>query len=114
MDVDRGLGELESHRDPGRPDRLRDSLSLPAGRYLISVLADGFKLDGAHLTVPDGGTVAVTVELQPTPLPDATVRALVFHDNARVNSPPDLPAEQGLAGFEGQLTDSLGQIITDV
>ena len=89
-------------------------LSLPAGRYLISVLADGFKLDGTHFTVPDGGTVPVTVELQPTPLPDATVRALVFQDNAPVNSAPDLPAEQGLAGFEGQLTDYLGQIITDV
>ena len=89
-------------------------LSLPAGRYLISVLADGFKLDGAHLTVPDGGTVPVTVELQPTPLPDATVRALVFQDSAPVNSAPDLPAEQGLAGFEGQMTDYLGQIITDV
>ena len=67
------------------------------------MLADGFKLDGAHLTVPDGGNVPVTVELQPTPLPDATVRALVFHDNSPVNSAPDLPAEQGLAGFEGQI-----------
>ena len=90
------------------------AVSLPAGRYLISVLADGFKLDGAHLAVPDGGNVPVTVELQPTPMPDATVRALVFQDNAPVNSAPDLPAEQGLAGFEGQLTDYLGQIITDV
>ena len=26
----------------------------------------------------------------------------------------DLPTEQGLAGFEGQMTDYLGQIITDV
>ena len=42
------------------------------------------------------------------------MRALVFEDNAPVNSAPDLPAEQGLAGFEGQLTDYLGQIITDV
>ena len=27
-------------------------MSLPDGRYLISVLADGYKIDGAHFTVP--------------------------------------------------------------
>ena len=90
------------------------TLTLPAGRYLVSVLADGYKLDGEHFTVPDGGNVDVTVQMQPTPVPDSTVRALVFEDNAPTNSAPDVPAEQGLAGFEGQLTDYIGQIITDV
>ena len=44
---------------------------LPAGKYLISVTADGFKIDGEHFTV-DGGTTEVTVEMNPTPLPLAT------------------------------------------
>ena len=98
------------------------TVSLPPGRYLVSVLADGFKLDGEHFTVdsagkvqgPLAGTGQLIVELQPTPLPDSTVRALVFQDNAPVNGAPDTPAEAGLAGFEGQLADYLGQIVTDV
>jgi len=32
-------------------------LTLPDGRYLISVMADGFKLDGAHFTMPVNGPV---------------------------------------------------------
>ena len=36
-------------------------LNIPDGRYLISVLADGYKLDGAHFTMPlaDGAIVEV-------------------------------------------------------
>lgn len=92
------------------------TLALDPGRYLISVMADGFKLDGAHFSVNADRTVdgPVTVELQPTPLPDSTVRALVFHDNSPVNGAPDAPVEPGLAGFEGQLADYLGQVTTDV
>ena len=29
--------------------------NLPAGKYLISVTADGFKIDGSHFTVTPGG-----------------------------------------------------------
>ncbi len=87
-------------------------LNLPEGRYLISVLADGYKLDGTHFTVPL--TSDVTVELQPTPLPDATVRTMVFEDNAPTNSSPDMPAENGLGGFQGHITDYLGEVTTDV
>ena len=45
-------------------------------------------------------------------MPDATVRALVFKDTVPTNGAPD-PTEDGLKGFEGQLTDYIGQIITD-
>lgn len=90
-------------------------LSLPPGRYLISVLADGFKLDGEHFTVTgDGSPVAVTVEMQPTPLPDATIRAKVFEDISITNSAPDVPAEPGLAGFVGHIADYIGEVTTDV
>lgn len=50
-------------------------LTLPNGRYLISVLADGYKLDGEHFSVPLPDTGLVTVELQPHPLPDSMLRA---------------------------------------
>ncbi len=88
-------------------------LDLPDGRYLISVLADGYKLDGKHFTVA-GSPVNVRVDLQPFPLPDATIQAAVFEDISPVNSAPDLPAEHGLAGFQGHITDYLGEVTTDV
>jgi hypothetical protein len=88
-------------------------INLPDGRYLISVLADGYKLDGAHFAVA-GGPVAVTVELQPTPLPAGTIQAAVFEDISPVNGAPDVPAEHGLAGFTGKIVDYLGLVTTDV
>ncbi|MCB0123601.1 MAG: hypothetical protein KDE58_15220, partial [Caldilineaceae bacterium] len=86
--------------------------NLPAGRYLISVLADGYKLDGAHFTVPLNGPL--TVELQPFPLPDATIRAFVFEDISPTNGAPDVPAEHGLAGFVGHIADYIGEVTTDI
>ncbi|MBP6677211.1 MAG: hypothetical protein KA185_18160, partial [Vitreoscilla sp.] len=102
------------------------TLQVPAGRYLISVMAAGYKLDGRHFKVAADGVVSwegkaatdpateVKVELQPTPLPDATIRAFVFADISPTNSAPDLPAESGLAGFVGHITDTLGEVTTDV
>ena len=85
---------------------------IPDGRYLISVLADGFKLDGIHFTIPAESNV--TVELQPNPLPAATIQAAVFEDNATTNGAPDVPVERGLAGFQGHIADYLGEVTTDV
>ena len=97
----------------GNQDDLAGGLDLPAGRYLISVLADGYKLDGEHFTVPlpDPGTV--TVELQPHPLPDSTLRAQVFADVAPTNGTID-NGDSGLAGFVGHVADTLGEVSTDV
>jgi uncharacterized repeat protein (TIGR01451 family) len=91
-------------------------LDLPPDRYLISVLADGYKLDGAHFTVSStpGTPVNVTVLMQPAPLPDATIQAEVFEDISPTNSAPDVPAERGLAGFVGHITDYIGEVTTDV
>jgi len=89
-------------------------LDLPAGKYVISVLADGFKLDGALFTVPAAGVAAVEVRLQPHPLPTATMQALVFEDVTPVNGAPDVPAERGLAGFQGHLTDYIDFVTTDI
>ena len=88
--------------------------SMPAGRYLISVLADGYKLDGQHFTMPLDTTDQVVVELEAPPLPDATIQAAVFEDISPVNGAPDLPAEHGLAGFTGLVKDTLGDLSTDV
>ena len=85
------------------------------GRYLISVLADGYKLDGEHFTMPLGDrATSSTVHLKPPPLPDATIQAAVFEDISPVNGAPDLPAEHGLAGFSGVVRDTLGEVTTDV
>ncbi len=89
-------------------------ISLPDGRYLISVLADGYKLDGAHFTIPLDDPGIVTVEMQPYDLPDATIQAEVFEDVAPTNSAPDVPAERGLAGFKGHIADYIGEVTTDV
>jgi hypothetical protein len=98
-------------------------LNLPDGRYLISVLADGYKIDGEHFCIETSSTIPgcitplddpLTVELQPNPLPDSTLKAFVFRDDALTNGTQDIPAETGLAGFVGHINDILGEVTTDV
>ncbi|WP_457209007.1 hypothetical protein, partial [Nocardioides sp. P5_C9_2] len=86
--------------------------ALPDGDYLISVLADGYKLDGAHFTMPLTDS-PVSVELQPMPLPDSTVKGQVFADMAPTNGAYDA-GDQPLQGFQGHLNDLLGEVTTDV
>jgi len=105
----------------GNQDALSESvtLSLPAGKYLISVTADGYKLDGEHFTIPmedpDGDGVAVVdVQMHPYPLPPATMVIKVFEDISMTNGQFDAPAEHGLAGFRASLNDIAGEITTDI
>lgn len=88
-------------------------LDLPDGKYLISVLANGYKMGGIHFTIPMEGSGIVTVGLQPHPLPSATMRIKVFEDKASVNGQFDT-SESGLAGFHAVINDTLGQVSTDV
>ena len=93
--------------------------NLPPGKYLISVLADGYKMGGAHFSVPLPEPDLVTganlvVELQPHPLPPATLRIKVFEDISPVNGQFDAPAEHGLAGFSVVINDIAGQVSADV
>lgn len=101
----------------GNQDDLSDTkalANLAPGRYLVSVTANGYKIDGAHFTVDgNAGPSRVTVEMQPYPLPLATVRLRVFSDTAPVDGTYELGAERGLAGFRAQLSDVLGQVTTD-
>jgi hypothetical protein len=86
--------------------------ALPPGKYLISVTADGYKIDGAHFSV-DGGTQRVTVTMQPYPLPLGNVRLRVFNDSAPVDGTYEVGLEPGLAGFTAHLFDVLGEVTTD-
>jgi IPT/TIG domain len=94
-------------------DDTRKLENLPAGKYLISVTADGFKIDGSHFTVAPGGTQKVTVSMNPTPLPLTTLRLTVFNDNAPVDATYEVDAEQGLRGFTAHLTDVFGTVSVD-
>ena len=89
------------------------SLTLPAGKYVVSVLADGFKIDGAHFTVPMTVPGVVTVHAQPFPLPLSTIRVKVFADTGGVNGQWDEQQEDGLPGFVGHIADVLGEVTTD-
>ncbi|MEZ5093753.1 SdrD B-like domain-containing protein [Nocardioides sp.] len=97
----------------GDQDTIGSGLALPDGDYLISVLADGYRLDGAYFSIPLPDESPVTVGLQPFPLPDSTVKGLVFEDMAPTNGAFD-NGDVPLEGFEGHLFDTLGEISTDV
>ncbi len=87
---------------------------LPPGKYLISVTADGYKIDGQHFTVEPGQVATpVVVEMNPTPLPLTTLRIQVFNDNTPVDATYEIGAEQGLAGFTGHLADIFGDVGVD-
>lgn len=116
-------------------DTITGTLTLPDGDYLISVMADDFKLDGQWFTLPmesdpTTGTGIVEVVLQPYPLPTATAAFKVFNDNAFPNSAPDIPAEAppvpgdipgepwpglvDMSGFTGHVADQVGEITQDM
>jgi hypothetical protein len=86
---------------------------LPVGKYLISVTADGYKIDGKHFTVAGGQTASVVVDMQPYPLPLGTIRLEVFNDTSPVDGTYEVGAEKGLAGFTAHLADVLGQVSVD-
>lgn len=86
---------------------------LAPGKYLVSVTADGYKIDGAHFSVVDGRETAVAVQMQPLPLPLATIKIQVFDDSVPADGTYEADAERGLAGFTGNLTDVLGPVTVD-
>jgi hypothetical protein len=88
--------------------------NLPNGKYLISVTADGYKIDGAHFTV-NGDTQQVNVGMYSNILPLTTLRLQVFQDNMPVDATYEVDAESGanMSGFTATLTDVLGLVSTD-
>jgi hypothetical protein len=93
-------------------DQTRNNVSLPDGRYLISVRSLDHKMWGKHINLPADATGdALTVRIDLTeqsdahPLPLGKIRVFVFNDNAWTNGAPDVeePALQGFrAGLEEQ------------
>ncbi|MBP7691785.1 MAG: carboxypeptidase regulatory-like domain-containing protein [Anaerolineales bacterium] len=109
---------------------------LADGKYLISVTAENFKIDGAHFLVKNGYIYPsditptavenpyaspapnglITVGMQPLPTPTATLRARLFRDHSIVNGMFDSPAEDGngMVGWTGHLSDVLAEVTVDV
>jgi hypothetical protein len=94
-------------------------LTLADGKYLISILADGYTIGGQHFTVPLQ-TTPLAVPLQANPVPLGTLRVRVFHDNAPVDGTYEANTETGgqagqpdLSGFVAHLSDVLGEVTTD-
>jgi hypothetical protein len=101
-----------------------DSSNIPLAsdkHYFVSVLpksAGKYTLGGAPI---QPGQDTVTVTLNKLPLPTAQITVFVFEDIHPINNAPDLPEEQGLAGFSLILEDaggrygiSAGQQVQDV
>ncbi|HKZ26070.1 MAG TPA: SdrD B-like domain-containing protein, partial [Acidimicrobiia bacterium] len=96
----------------------------PDRGYLVSVYAnDGvgtlndpdYKIGGEHFTLPaDAGDVVV--ELQPNPLPLATIKVRVFVDNASINGEWDNITESpppDVEDFHVVIDDRIGETTTD-
>ncbi|MBI5030104.1 MAG: IPT/TIG domain-containing protein [Chloroflexi bacterium] len=88
-------------------------INLPNGRYMISVMAEGFKIDGQWFTVPLADPGLVTVSMQPFPMPLGTLRIQVFEDSMTNGQYDPNSGERGLAGFVAHLDDVLGEVTTD-
>lgn len=90
------------------------SITLKPGRYLVSVTAEGHKIDGAHFDV-DGTTGAshVVVDMYAYPLPTGTLRLRVFKDTAPVDGTYEVDGESPLRGFHAHINDVLGEVTTD-
>lgn len=93
-------------------DTSQPVVSLPNGRYLVSVLAPGYKLGGNWVTTT-GTDKTVEIKLHPNPLPLSRIRVHVFHDNRPVNGEDDVPLESGLEGFRVIITDAVGEVTVD-
>jgi large repetitive protein len=89
-------------------------VTLPNGRYLVSVRGTGHKMWGAYFTLPnDAGTLRVdlTETDEDHPLPLAKIRVFVFNDNAWTNGAPDTE-EAGLGGFQVELKEQTDNAVT--
>lgn len=78
-----------------------------AKRHYVSVLPDGggYQMGGAPLAAGQG---SVTIVVNKTPIPTAQISVFVFNDNQPINGTPDLPQENGLAGFSITLKEAGG------
>ena len=97
------------------------SVDLPDGRYVISILpmsttdSPRYTLGGSNFTIgPPPAPVSSNVVVYPEPIPTAQISIYVFHDYWPLNGEPDIPEEEGFAGFSVVIFDIFGQMMTDV
>jgi len=82
----------------------------PDKRYIVSVLPDvGHAMSGQLVDV---NQAAVTVVVNPFPIPTAQITVLAFHDNHSINNAPDA-GEAGLAGFSVVIAEAAGHEMMD-
>jgi large repetitive protein len=82
-----------------------------AKRYYVSIAAEGFQMGGAPVVFSGAGaatTATATVYVNQYALPAAQISVFAFNDNNPINGAPDLPQEDGLAGFTVQLFEAGG------
>jgi hypothetical protein len=103
-----GVAPTESHSPiVAEGDQTRATISLPEGRYLISIRSADHKMWGRHITLPqDAGVVRIDMSeaSEAHPLPLGKIRVFVFNDNAWTNGAPDT-GEGGLEGFQVTLEE---------
>jgi len=85
-----------------------------AGNYMVTVMAENYRLCGGYFTVDGSETVPVQVNMvcQPHPLPLGTIRLFVFIDNMPCNGQYD-PGEEPLFDFGIGVNDIEGAITED-
>ena len=83
------------------------------GKYMATVMAEGFKLCGGYFDVKMGADddILVTPVCQEFPLPLGTIRLFVFEDSAPCNGQYD-PGEKPLPDFGIGVNDLEGPIVT--
>ena len=100
-------------------DQDHRTVTLPEGRYLISMRSLDHKMWGNYITLPGdadaSGNLTVNMELTTqsadNPLPLGKIRVFVFNDNAWTNGAPDTE-EAGLGGFQVGLDEQTGSAVT--
>jgi hypothetical protein len=113
----------QSDWNDGKPLPAFDGVrGIAPGKYLVSVLSDGYELGGQHFTVPSPVPGVVNVKLNPYPVPLGTIRVKACVDMAPTNSKCDLPEEPGVPtqkgaapadNFRVKLTDFDGVVSVD-
>ena len=104
-------------------DQSRATVTLPDGRYLVSVRSLDHKMWGGYFTLPgdanDAGNLTKRIDLteqsEDHPLPLGKLNVFVFEDNAWTNGAPDAEeasATGGLGGFQVGLEEQTGNEVT--
>ena len=115
-----GAGGVDNLVSQGDPTELNEAtgVDLPDGKYLISILAAGYKIGGQHFSMPIDDAGPLVAQLAPEPLPLGRLRIQIFEDtftNGQFDPPGEhAPATAGPTHhFKAHIADVLGEVTTD-